>query len=50
MIVHELITKLGFDVDDKGLKQAEQGLQNIKKVAESMRNIGLQIFRSICFL
>ena len=34
MIVRELITKLGFSVDDTGIRKAEAGVDRIKKQAE----------------
>lgn len=34
MIVRELITKLGFSVDDSGMRKAEAGVDRIKKQAE----------------
>ena len=34
MIVRELITKLGFNVDDAGMRKAEAGVDRIKKQAE----------------
>ena len=34
MIVRELITKLGFSVDDTGIRKAEAGVDQIKKQAE----------------
>ena len=47
MIVRELITKLGFDVDDKGLKQANDALDSFKKKAAGLRNIGLGLTAAI---
>ena len=34
MIVRELITKLGFNVDDAGMRKAEAGISRIKKQAD----------------
>ena len=36
MMVRELIWRLGFDVDDKQLKQAENGVRSLGKEATSL--------------
>ena len=47
MIVRELITKLGFSVDDSGMRKAEAGVDRIKKQAEyaaqALMGVGLSL-------
>ena len=47
MIVRELITKLGFQVDNKGLNQANEALDVFKKKATALRNVGLGLTAAI---
>ena len=47
MIVRELITKLGFNVDDAGMRKAEAGIGRIKKqadfAAQAMMGVGASL-------
>ena len=47
MIVRELITKLGFNVDDAGMRNAESGISRIKKqadfAAQAMMGVGASL-------
>ena len=36
MLIRELITKLGFQVDDAGMKKFESGIASMKAKAESL--------------
>jgi len=47
MIVRELITKLGFEVDNRKLDQFEKSIDNTKAKLESFRNNFLAILKTL---